>query len=341
MNDPIALLGVPGSPYTRKMLALMRYRRIPYRLIIGSHRSDVGLPKPKVALLPTFYLPDAQGRIEPVVDSTPIIRRLERDVPGRSALPRDPALAFLDFLLEDWGDEWLTKAMFHYRWHYADDIARGREILPRWTVKPVPEDALAPQKRMIGDRQIARLKVVGSNPVTAPIIEASYLRFLELASRHLERHPFLLGGRPGAGDFALYGQLTQLTHFDPTPMALTLARAPRIYAWVDCVDDLSGLEPADDDWFRADALPDTLRPMFTEIGRGYVPVMLANAAAVRDGAATVETEVDGARWVQEPFPYQARCVQWVREAYAALDAGARATVDCVLRGTGCEALVAP
>lgn len=341
MNDPIALLGVPGSPYTRKMLALMRYRRIPYRLIIGSHRSDFGLPKPKVALLPTFYLPDAGGRIEPVVDSTPIIRRLERDFPGRSALPRDPALAFLDFLLEDWGDEWLTKAMFHYRWHYADDIARGREILPRWTVKPVPEDMLAPQKRMIGDRQIARLKVVGSNPVTAPIIEASYQRFLALASRHLEQHPFLLGARPGAGDFAVYGQLTQLSHFDPTPMTLTLARAPRIYAWVDCVDDLSGLEPTDDDWLRSDALPDTLRALFAEVGRGYVPVMLANAAAVRAGATTVETEVDGARWVQEPFPYQARCVQWVREAYAALDAGARARVDGVLRGTGCETLVAP
>ena len=26
------LMGAPGSPYTRKMLGLMRYRHIPYRL---------------------------------------------------------------------------------------------------------------------------------------------------------------------------------------------------------------------------------------------------------------------------------------------------------------------
>ena len=28
----VELMGAPGSPYTRKMLALMRYRHIPYRI---------------------------------------------------------------------------------------------------------------------------------------------------------------------------------------------------------------------------------------------------------------------------------------------------------------------
>jgi hypothetical protein len=77
LPTPLTLLGVPGSPYTRKMLAVLRYRRIPYKLIVGSHRRDLGLPKPKVQLLPTFYLPNAAGEIEAVVDSTPLIRRLE------------------------------------------------------------------------------------------------------------------------------------------------------------------------------------------------------------------------------------------------------------------------
>jgi len=68
-----------------------------------------------------------------VTDSTPILRRLEREYSGRAARPADPALAFLDSLLEDYGDEWLTKAMFHYRWAFDDDIARASAILPAWT----------------------------------------------------------------------------------------------------------------------------------------------------------------------------------------------------------------
>ena len=51
---------------------------------------------------------------------------------GVPSSPADPALAFLNYLLEDYADEWLTKAMFHYRWHYPADIALAGEVLPRW-----------------------------------------------------------------------------------------------------------------------------------------------------------------------------------------------------------------
>ena len=66
------LMGAPGSPYTRKMLGVMRFRHIPYRLernarIFGSsegkHRKE--RVQPKVSLLPTFYYQDEKGGDRP------------------------------------------------------------------------------------------------------------------------------------------------------------------------------------------------------------------------------------------------------------------------------------
>ncbi|BCW87661.1 hypothetical protein sos41_07910 [Alphaproteobacteria bacterium SO-S41] len=337
MSDAVQLSGAPGSPYTRKMLAVLRYRRIPYRFLIGTHGGPPGLPKPKVELLPTFYLPNKDGVLEAVVDSTPIIRRLEREHAGRAVVPSDPALRFIDELLEDYADEWLTKAMFHYRWYYTADIERAGDILPIWRGITAPADQLTAAKAMFSQRQIDRLYVVGSNAVTAPVIEASYVRFLALMEAHLAHHPFLMGGRPGASDFGAYGQLTQLSHFDPTPMALTLEKAKRVFAWTDVMEDLSGLEPGA--WLDPADLPPTLIALFGELARTYVPVMLANARALKAGDDTVETEIDGLPWTQQPFPYQGKCLSWLRLSHATLPDKAKAIVDALLDATGCAPLI--
>jgi glutathione S-transferase len=340
MTEPVALSGAPGSPYTRKMLAVLRYRRIPYRYLIVSNPAIAGLPRAKVPLLPTFYLPGADGALEAVTDSTPLIRRFEGEYAGRSLIPGNPALAFLDALIEDYADEWLTKAMFHYRWAYATDIAKASAILPCWRGLSVPDSDLAERGRAVAERQIGRLRYVGSNTVTGPIIEASYKRFLEAFEDHLRVLPYLMGRRPGASDFATYGQLTQLAEFDPTPAALTLSVAPRVTAWVGMMEDQSGVEPADEDWIDPANPPPTLKALLREVGRVYTPVMLANARAVAAGAAEVAAEVDGQAWSQQPFPYQAKCLKTLREAHAALDPDARKVVDAALDGTGCEALLA-
>ncbi len=89
MRAPLVFKGSPGSPYTRKMMALMRYRHIPYRYLVGEAADRAGMPKPPVELLPTFYLPDAQGQVQALTDSTPLLRRLEREVPVRLGRRRE------------------------------------------------------------------------------------------------------------------------------------------------------------------------------------------------------------------------------------------------------------
>lgn len=340
MTTPLRLKGAPGSPYTRKMLALLRYRHIPYRLLTGVPADRLGLPRPAVELLPTFYLPDADGVIEAVTDSTPLIRRFEREWPGRQVRQEHPALRFIDSLLEDFADEWVTKAMFHYRWSHAADIQKAGDILPLQFIGICASEAMVDgAKAQFSQRQIRRLVVVGSSAHTAPIIEAAYLRLVNLLDAHLRHYPFLMGQRPGACDFALYGQLTQLAGFDPTPMALTLAHSRRVAAWVGWMEDLSGLEPEDEDWLRADALPNTLLDLLGELGRAYVPLMLANARALLAGAREVTVEIDGQTWTQQAVSYQGKCLRWLREEIGELTPSDQATVRNGLQKTGCMALI--
>ena len=180
--------------------------------------------------------------------------------------------------------------------------------------------------------------MVGSNPTTAAVIEESYRRLLRALDAQLRLQRFVMGGRPGTADFGLFGQLTQLALFDPTSQGLALEEAPRVVAWCQGVEDLSGLEVSEADWTPRDAVPETLRALLAEAGRVYAPFLLANAAALERGEARVECEIDGRTWVQKPFPYQGKCLRWLREQYAALGGGDRSAVDALLAGTGCEAL---
>lgn len=340
MTSPLKIVGMPGSPYSRKLRAVLRYRRIPYAWIHMGSPEGRDLPRPRVSLLPQLIVPGADGTLEARTDSTPLIRDLEAAHKGRSVIPSDSVVAFLDALIEDYADEWLTKAMFHYRWAFAPDIAQATAILPRWSNTNQPEQQAVALGEMFGGRQIGRLAVVGSNPTTAATIEASYRRLLKLLDTHLTEHRFVMGGRPGTADFGLYGQLTQLAGFDPTSRAAALEVAPRVIAWVDFVEDLSGLEPRDDEWMERDAVPARLQSLLGEIGRVYAPFLLANADALARGARSVECEIDGTRWEQKPFPYQLKCLTWLREGRSKLAAKDREDVDTILRGTGCEALFA-
>jgi len=340
IDHALRIVGAPGSPYSRKLRAVLRYRRIPYVWVHHGSPEARDLPQARIPLLPQLILRGPDGRPEAVVDSTPLIRRLESKYAARAVIPPDPAMAFVDALLEDYADEWLTKPMFHYRWAFAPDVARAAAILPRWSRTDLPEGRYAALGKTFAERQIGRLAVVGSNEITAPVIEDSYRRLLRLLDAHLTGSGFVMGGRPGASDFGLFGQLTQLVGFDPTPAAIALEIAPRIIAWVDVVEDISGLEPSETDWMSRDDVPGTLRALLAEVGRVYAPFLIANADALERGAARVECTVDGRPWVQQPFPYQGKCLRWLREAHAALAPDDRRAVDGLLRGTGCEQLFA-
>ena len=340
-DHPLVLAGAYGSPYTLKMRAVLRYRHIPFRWVLRESKWD-DLPKAPVPIIPVIVYPNPDGSHgEATVDSSPQIMRLEGEFEGRSIVPTDPALAFIDALLEDFGDEWVTKAMYHYRWAYDDDIDKAGHLLPTSRELQLDSDTSQAMYEFITQRQIGRRELVGSTELNTPIIEGSYERVLDALTALFSSHDFLMGDRPGRSDFGIFGQLTQLVKWDPTPTAIAAKRAPKVITWVDRLDDSSWL-PVDGDegWTSLDALPEGTTRMLAEAGRSYAPFMVANAAALMSGADEVVCEIDGQTYRQGPFKYQGKCLQWLREDYAALSEADRERVDAVLAGTGCEVLVA-
>ena len=339
--NPIPIGGVPASPYTRKMISLMRYRRISYVIEWGDPRDLIrrfGVEEPKPVLLPVMIF-EVDGKHKAITDSTPIIRHLEIEFSPRSVIPSDPKLAFLNYVLEDFGDEWVTKYMFHYRWYFKDDIEKAGTILPLLHGISQDDDSHAAFKKHISDLQISRLGVVGSNELTAPIIEASYKRFLGQLDHCLSKHPFLFGNRPSSADFALFGQLSALIGFDPTSRALAHEISPRVVAWQDLMEDLSGLKPNESDWINFKDAEQNLLSLFQEVGKVYLPALLANSRAINQEEKTWTAEIDGAKWEQKSFPYQAKCLKWINHEFQKLNESDQKHIKEFLIKTGCGEMI--
>jgi len=342
MDKRYQIFGATPSPYTQKMISLMRFKRIPFDVHFGDVASllkerNISLPKP--VLLPVMLLEDDSGNEIATTDSTPIIRTLEKKHPERSVLPQDQALNFINYLLEDFGDEWLTKYMFHYRWHFEPDADKAGTILPLVNSQVnLPDEILQEAKEFISQRQIERLWVVGSNEDTAKIIDSSFKKFMTLFNVHLENNPFLLGNLPTSSDFAFYGQLSQLIGFEPTSRAIAHDLAIRVIAWHDLMNDLSGLDVHKNSLNVLEDCPNSLKQIFNQVGKFYVPVLLANAKAIEDGKESWETEVDGALWKQKSFPYQVKCLTWIKDEFNSLNDVDKKRVLDFLDGTDCEKL---
>lgn len=344
MTERIKIFGAPASPYTQKMISIMRYRHIAYEFYIGDVSGRLsrieGIESPKPVLLPTLLLKDGQGNLKATTDTTPIIKRFENEYPDRKLLPEDPALSFINYLLEDFGDEWVTKYMFHYRWYFKEDANNASTILPLSDLATDMDDGtLKEVKKMIHDRQHGRLWVVGSNDTTAKLIDSSYRRFVKLMDDHLSVSRFLFGEKPSSADFAIYGQLTQLIGFDPTSRRIASENSLRLVSWVDVMADLSGHDVNNSNWTSLEDSPPSLKEIMKEFGQMYVPALLANAKAIMEGDETWETEIDGSTWKQKAFPYQAKCLKWIKEEFNTLSKNDKTRIKTFLEGTGCEAIL--
>ena len=327
---PYVIHGGLGSPYSMKMRAIFRYRRLPHiwKQVDMADRSIFA--KVKAPVIPIIEFPDGSWHN----DSTPMIFALEKLHPERSIVPDDPGQAFLAFLLEDMADEWGTKAMFHYRWFRERDQKQMSEWLSFDRLNGQGRDAILKSAKMFRDRQVERMALVGCTPQNAPIIEETARRILALLESHVTEESYLFGSRPSLADFGWMGQLSQLAT-DPTPAELMRQTAPFTIRWLMNLDDASGVEGI----WRDPAIPlsPALEGLLKLAGEIYFPFLLANAHAFERGEKTFAVTLLGKTYSQGAFRYQQRCLWDLREAYRKLDDAARKRVEPMLAAAGCVA----
>lgn len=319
--------GALGSPYSMKVRAALRAKRIVHTWtgMTTQQRGDV-MPNVRAPVIPVIKTPDGEW----ANDSTPFLLGIENE--GRSLLPGDPSLRFACLLLEDMADEWFMKAMFHYRWAYAEDA----EWCANWLMfDSLPNAGRAGIETAAADiraRQIDRMALVGCTPQTGPLIEASWKRSCK-ALEDMATGPtrFLFGDRSSLADLAFYGQLKVMS-YDPTPMAWLRSDTPYLYRWLDHADDASGIEG---DW--AMELSKPVKALLEIAGSTYLPFLKANAAALEAGAETFDLGIEGGRYVQGTFRYQAKCLDALQTAWAETNEAARKELTVSL-GSGVDIL---
>lgn len=325
MAGKYRIFGSEMSPYSVKVRSYFRYKHIPHEWIPRGPDNEEEYKKfAKLPIVPTIATPDGRG----LQDSTPIIDALDGEHPEPGIHPDAPELAFLSVLIEEFGDEWGNKLMFHHRWYDEIDQLASARTLARLSLPRGSMDDVDARAKMIRERMSARGHFVGSSAATAPLITEYYFELLDILEPHLSTRPYLFGARPAYGDFGLAAQLYEAS-VDPTCGGIIRARGPHVLDWC-----FRMIEPRNDGPFEIFAsLEATLAPLLAYVGRYFLPWTTANANALHEGAAEFSVILAGKTYTQAPQKYHAKSLGVLKQKFNAVQD--RSGLDPILKKAGC------
>src|SRR5689334_834522 len=228
MADGYRIIGAEMSPYSVKVRSYFRYKGIPHQWVLRNAASQAEHEKhARMPIIPLVITPDGTG----IQDSTPIIDQVVKLHPEPSIHPSDTVARFICVLIEEFGDEWGNKWMFHYRWARDVDQISAAGRIARASAPRISEEQHAAMTQAIRERMVGRVWFVGSSPATALQIENSFRETIDLLESHLATRSYLFGARPAFADFGLWGQIYNAST-DPTPGAWIEGRAPAVLTWI-------------------------------------------------------------------------------------------------------------
>jgi len=334
------LIGTEASQFTGKARSYLRWKGVSFaeKTATPEVYRDIIEPKLGFAIVPVLLTPDNQA----VQDTADIIDYIERAEPGPSAYPKGPVQKLVSLLLELYADEWLVIPAMHYRWSYNEAW-----IIEEFGRIASPNAARDEQIR-IGQVIAAPVKDsiprIGVSEETVSGIEAHYEGFLADYSAHLRRMPFVLGGRPSLGDFALFGPLYGPLYRDPASGEQMRRLAPGVVDWIGRMLEAKG---GTGELLPNDEIPPTILPILKRQMTEQLPVLIHSAEALREWSSAQpkgarikrslgvhEFTIGGRRGERNIMSFSLWRLQRVQDYYRSLTGGDRAGADRLLESVG-------
>lgn len=318
------IFGLEESPYSVKVRSYFRYKGIPHEWLSRGANPELYSKHARLPLVPLVVTPEDRG----IQDSTPIIETLEERFSEPSIYPEDPICKFVSALIEEFGDEWGNKWMFHFRWaRPIDQIGCAGRIGIAMNLDATYEQ-LMQIVQQVRSRMVDRVWFVGSNEITAPQIESSFADCMKLLDNHLTNRLYLFGGRPSIADFSLWGQIYNCNR-DFTPASI-LNTHSNVLAWVGRM-----LNPNNEGEFESwDTVSETIKPILTsQLAHLFLPWDVANENALKQGHEEFDVSLASGQWRQKPQKYHARSFNVLREKYNAVSDNG--DLNAVLTETDC------
>lgn len=327
------LHGFLMSPFSMKLRAYMRYRRIPFQWCNNLGADEIARTKVKTYMVPVIEYPD--GTFEN--DSTPIIDKFEAKLSERRTDPENEADAFLAYLIEDFADEWLLWPFFMHRWRLeADQKHNSQWILYEGMKGDISNDGFKTMSEFWASRQIDLVKKICGSPDYDDMIDDSLQTFLGIMEKAVTNGLFFFGSRPSRAEIAIYGILSQEIQ-DLTASAFMRNKYNFTMRWVSIIDDLSGVEgewqPLSTDQEKLMSSP--VAEILKLSAKYHLPLLLANEEALANGEETFSFDIDGTDFKRISHDRHSICLPELRRRYAALSDESKAALKTVLGESGC------
>jgi glutathione S-transferase len=283
------LYTMDNSPYSDKMRAFLRYKRLAFVEHTESMETRFTVLQARTGktMVPVLITPEDEA----LNDSTTIAAMLEKRHPEPATRWADRSLDTLAMLLEDYADEWLVRIMLASRWYHAADAAQNAAIIATGMTHGLYGIDFQRAAREFPPGIISTVPKMGATPENAEGWYAMIPRVLAAMAVVLAKSEFLTGSTPHLADFAFYGMLNQIRR-DPTGFGW-ISQGPK-----EVVDWLARFETACKEGGSkpGKSLGDVtlLGPLVREAMETYFRMSVANARALdAGGKSPVQVKLAG------------------------------------------------